>query len=44
MLGLVGGSDSVELKATVPDSDRRSTVDRLLQDAMDKWHGAVSAG
>jgi hypothetical protein len=35
VLGLVGGSDSIELKVTVPDSDRRSTVDALGMDALD---------
>jgi hypothetical protein len=35
VLGLVGGSDSIELKLTVPDADRRSTVDALGMDALD---------
>jgi hypothetical protein len=35
LLRLVGGSDSIELKVTVPDSDRRSTVDALGMDALD---------
>lgn len=35
VLGLVDGSDSIELKVTVPDSDRRSTVDALGMDALD---------
>jgi hypothetical protein len=34
-LGLVGGSDSIELKLTVPDADRRSTVEALGMDVLD---------
>ena len=35
VLALVEGSDSIELKVTVPDSDRRSTVDALGMDALE---------
>src|SRR5947207_1781359 len=35
ILGLIDGSDSIELKLTVPDSDRRSTVEALGMDALD---------
>ena len=35
LLGLVGDADSVELKLTVPDEDRRSAVEALGIDALD---------
>jgi len=35
LLGLVKGSDSVELKLTVPESDHRSAVQSLGMDALD---------
>ena len=35
VLGLIQGADSVELKLTVPDEDRRSTVVALGMDALD---------
>jgi len=35
MLGLIQGADSVELKLTVPDEDRRSTVMGLGMDPLD---------
>jgi hypothetical protein len=35
LLSLIGDSDSVELKATVPDSDRQSMVQSLEMDPMD---------
>src|SRR5215217_1014775 len=35
MLALTGHADSVELKLTVPDSDRRSTVAALGMDPLD---------
>ena len=35
ILGLIEGADSVELKLTVPDEDRRSTVQALGLDALD---------
>jgi len=36
-LGLIGGADSVELKLTVPDEDRRSTVMGLGMDPLDAY-------
>src|SRR3954447_6878674 len=35
VLGLIQGADSVELKLTVPDEDRRSTVMGLGMDPLD---------
>ena len=35
IMGLIEGADSVELKLTVPDDDRRSTVQALGLDALD---------
>jgi hypothetical protein len=35
LLGLIQGADSVELKLTVPDEDRRSTVMGLGMDPLD---------
>jgi hypothetical protein len=35
LLGLIGGADSVELKLTVPDADRRATVEALGLDPLD---------
>jgi hypothetical protein len=37
ILGLLEGADSVELKLTVPDEDRRSTVQALGLDALDGY-------
>jgi hypothetical protein len=37
VLGLIGGADSVELKLTVPDEDRRSTVMGLGMDPLDAY-------
>jgi hypothetical protein len=37
LLGLIEGADSVELKLTVPDEDRRSTVIALGMDALDAY-------
>jgi hypothetical protein len=37
LLGLLQGADSVELKLTVPDADRRSTVVALGMDPMDAF-------
>ncbi len=37
MIGLIGGSDSIELKLTVPDEDRRSTVVALGMDPLDAY-------
>src|SRR4051794_39452043 len=35
VLGLLKGADSVELKLSVPDADRRSTVAALAMDPLD---------
>src|SRR5687767_9748769 len=35
LLGLVGGSDSVELKLTIPDADQRSTIRTLGLDPLE---------
>jgi hypothetical protein len=35
LLSLIKGSDTVELKLTVPDTDRRSTIQALEMDALD---------
>ena len=35
LLGLVGGSDSVELKLTIPEPEQRNTVDALKLDPLD---------
>jgi hypothetical protein len=35
LISLIGGSDSVELKATVPDSDRQSTIQALEMDPIE---------
>ena len=35
LFGLVGGADSIELKLTIPDSERRSTVEALGMDVLD---------
>jgi hypothetical protein len=37
LLGLIQGADSVELKLTVPDEDRRSTVVALDLDPLDAY-------
>src|SRR5918995_3584735 len=37
LLGLLEGADSVELKLTVPDEDRRSTVVALGMDPLDAY-------
>ena len=37
LVGLIEGADSVELKLTVPDEDRRSTVVALGMDPLDAY-------
>ncbi len=37
LIGLIEGADSVELKLTVPDEDRRATVEALDLDALDAF-------